>query len=310
MPNQQEKSKYTAQGAQRGRVSGTSGGYTNARRAPSSRPSSRTSPRPRPAAAPEPEKAAKDELVFGKNSVLEALASGAPIEKLYIAKEDTTPTAGKITRLARDAKIVVSFAASRKLDDILVSNGFSGKHQGVIGKLRAAEYSGVEDILAESEKRGEPPFIVICDGLTDPHNLGAVIRSAEGAGVHGVIIPKHNSAGLTAAVSKTSSGAIFHMKVAQVTNLSQTIDDLKAKNVWIYGLAGSAEATIWDTDLSSGGAFVIGAEGDGISRLVLEKCDFTASIPMKGAVSSLNASVSAGVVLYEALRQMTAKAAR
>lgn len=237
--------------------------------------------------------------IEGKNAVMEALKAGRPIDKVYIARGEGDKTLGFIASKARAAGAVVSEVDRRKLDYMSETHS----HQGVIALAAVREYCTVEDILAVARERGENPLIVICDELSDPHNLGAIIRTAECAGAHGIIIPKHRSAGITAIVEKTSAGAVEHVAVAKVPNLSSAIDKLKEAGVWIFGTAAGADTSLWDADLKGSAAIVIGSEGTGMSRLVSEKCDFRVSIPMKGEVSSLNASAAAAIMLYEALRQ-------
>ncbi len=237
--------------------------------------------------------------IEGKNAVMEALKAGRPIDKVYIARGEGDKTLGFIASKARAARAVVSEVDRRKLDYMSETHS----HQGVIALAAVREYCTVDDILAIARERGENPLIVICDELSDPHNLGAIIRTAECAGAHGIIIPKHRSAGITAIVEKTSAGAVEHVAVAKVPNLSSAIDKLKEAGVWIFGTAAGADTSLWDADLKGSAAIVIGSEGTGMSRLVSEKCDFRVSIPMKGEVSSLNASAAAAIMLYEALRQ-------
>ena len=237
--------------------------------------------------------------IEGRNAVIEALRAGRPIDKIYISKGDIDRTLRFIAAKARDAGIVVKEADRRKLDAMSETHS----HQGVIAVAAAHEYVTVEEILQIARDRGEKPFLVICDGISDPYNLGAIIRTAESAGIHGVIIPKRRSAGITAAVEKASAGAVEHLPVARVSNLAAAISELKKNGIWIYGTAADASSTLWETDLTGPAAIVIGSEGEGMSRLVAESCDFKISIPMYGKVSSLNASVSAAVLLYEAVRQ-------
>ncbi len=241
----------------------------------------------------------RDDIIEGRNAVVEALRAGRVIDKIFIQKGDTDKTLGHIASRAREAGIVVVDADKRKLDSMSQTHS----HQGVIALAAIREYCTVEDILAIAQERGEPPFIVICDELSDPHNLGAVIRSCEAAGVHGVIIPKRRSAGLTSIVIKTSAGAAEHMAVARVPNLTAAIKILKEAGVWVYGTATEGSSPLWKTDLTGPLCIVIGSEGDGISRLIRENCDLLVHIPMKGKVSSLNASAAASVLIYEALRQ-------
>lgn len=243
----------------------------------------------------------REDIIEGRNAVIEALRAGRVIDKIFIQKGETDKTLGHIASRAREAGIVVVDADKRKLENMSQTHS----HQGVIALAAVREYSTVEDILAIAEERGEPPFIIICDELSDPHNLGAVIRSCEAAGVHGVIIPKRRSAGLTSIVVKTSAGAAEHMAVARVPNLTAVIKTLKDSGVWVYGTAteGEGARSLWETDLTGPLCIVIGSEGEGISRLVRENCDLLVHIPMKGKVSSLNASAAASILIYEALRQ-------
>ena len=241
----------------------------------------------------------RDDVIEGRNSVTEALRAGRSIDKIYIAKGDVDKTLGHIASTARERGIVVVEADRRKLDSMSRTHS----HQGVIALAAVRDYCSVADILAIAAERGEDPFVIICDEISDVHNLGAIIRTAECAGAHGVIIPKRRSAGLTAVVGKTSAGAAEHMAVARVPNLVSAIEELKAAGLWIYGSASDGASGMWQTDLRGPVALVIGSEGDGIGRLVAEKCDFMVSIPMRGKVSSLNASAAASVLIYEVLRQ-------
>jgi 23S rRNA (guanosine2251-2'-O)-methyltransferase len=241
----------------------------------------------------------RDDIIEGRNAVTEALRAGRKIDKIYIAKGEVDKTLGHIASKARAAGIVVVEADRRKLDSFSLTHA----HQGVVALAAVREYCTISQILQIAEQRGEPPFIVVCDEISDPHNLGAIIRTAECAGVHGIVIPKRRSAGLTSIVGKTSAGAAEYMAVARVPNLTATIKELKAAGLWVYGTAAGGTAPLWKTDLTGPVCIVIGSEGDGMSRLVEESCDFLVSIPMKGKISSLNASTSAAIVLYEALRQ-------
>ena len=234
----------------------------------------------------------------GRNPVLEALKSGREIDKLYIQKGDRGGTLGKIAAMAKKRGIVIVDADKFKLDKMSVT----GAHQGVIALSAVKEYSTVDDILNLAKEKNEPPFLVICDEINDPHNLGSVIRTANAAGVHGVIVPKRGSVGLTATVAKSSAGAVEYTPVAKVTNLAQTIDKLKEKNIWVTGADMNGENTIHNQDFSVGIAIVIGSEGYGISRLIKEKCDFLVKIPMFGKITSLNASVAGALMIYEAVR--------
>ena len=245
----------------------------------------------------------RNDLIEGRNAVTEALRAGTAIDKVFIARGETDRTLGFIAAKAREKNIAVTECDRRKLDTMSVTKA----HQGVIAVCAVKAYCSIDDILAVAAQRGESPFVVVCDEIADPHNLGAIIRSAECAGAHGVIIPKRRSAGLTAIVGKTSAGAWEHMAVARVTNLSAALDELKEKGLWIYGTAAEGASPLWETDLSGAVCLVIGSEGDGLGRLVRDKCDFLVSIPMRGKISSLNASAAAAVMLYEVLRHRERK---
>ena len=238
-------------------------------------------------------------IIEGRNAVTEALRAGVPMDKVYIAKGETDRTLGRIASEARKAGIVVVEADRHKLDAMSATHS----HQGVIAVAAAMPYATVEEILKRAEDKGEKPLVVVCDEISDPHNLGAIIRTAECAGAHGVIIPKRRSAGLTAVVAKTSAGAVSYMPVARVPNISGLLEDLKKAGLWIFGTAAEGTTELYKADLAGPAAIVIGSEGDGMSRLVREGCDFLVSIPMKGQISSLNASAAAAILLYEALRQ-------
>ena len=240
--------------------------------------------------------------IEGRNAVAEAIRSGVSIDKLYIAKGETDRT---LARLAADAKrtgAVVVEADRRKLDAMSLTHS----HQGVIAVAAAQPYATVEDILRAAEERGEKPLLVVCDEISDPHNLGAIIRTAECAGAHGVVIPKRRSAGLTAVVAKTSAGAVAHVPVARVPNIPALLKDLKKQGVWVFGTAADGTTALYDADLKGPAAIVIGSEGDGMTRLAAENCDFLVSIPMRGKLNSLNASAAAAILLYEAVRQRMA----
>lgn len=241
----------------------------------------------------------REDRIEGRNAVMEALRAGRPLDKIYIAKGEVDKTLGHIASTARAAGCVVVETDRRKLDAMSSTHA----HQGVIALAAVREYCTVADILDIAEQRGEPPFVVVCDEVSDPHNLGAILRTAECVGVHGVIIPKRRSAGLTAIVDKASAGAAEHVAVARVPNLTAALKELKAAGLWVYGTAAEGRNTLWETDLKGPLCLVIGSEGDGMGRLVEENCDFLVSIPMKGQISSLNASAAAAVLLYEALRQ-------
>jgi 23S rRNA (guanosine2251-2'-O)-methyltransferase len=240
-----------------------------------------------------------DGIIEGRNAVIEALRAGTAIDKIYLQKGETDKTLGHIASKARSAGAVVVEADRRKLDTMSRTHA----HQGVIALSSVREYATVEDILRSAETRGEAPLLVVCDELSDPHNLGAVIRTAECAGAHGVIIPKRRSAGLTAVVAKTSAGAVAHVPVARVPNLPSLLKDLKARGIWVFGTAADGTTALYDADLKGPAAIVIGSEGSGMGRLVAESCDFLVSIPMRGKLSSLNASAAAAILLYEAVRQ-------
>ena len=230
---------------------------------------------------------------------MEALRAGRTIDKIFIAKGDVDKTLGHIASKARSAGIVVTEADRRKLDAMSQTHA----HQGVIALCAVKEYSTIEDMLAIAAERGEAPFLVLCDEISDPHNLGAIIRTAECAGAHGVIIPKRRSVGLTAVVGKASAGALEYLPVARVSNLVSTIRDLQKAGVWVFGTAADGDTGLYTADLKGPAAIVIGNEGEGMSRLVSEACDFKVSIPMHGRISSLNASNAAAILLYEAVRQ-------
>ncbi len=249
--------------------------------------------------APVQEPVENEGQIEGRNALTEALRSGRTIDKVFVAAGETDRARQRLAAQAKEAGAVVVPVDRRKLDMMSTSHS----HQGVIALVAAREYFSVDDILEEAYSRGEQPLIVICDELSDPHNLGAILRSAECAGAHGVIIPKRRSVGLTAVVAKASAGAVEYMKVARVTNIASTMDELKEKGVWIYGTAAEGSVPMYQADLKGAAAIVIGSEGEGMSRLVREKCDVTVHIPMKGRISSLNASAAASILLYEAVRQ-------
>ena len=235
----------------------------------------------------------------GRNALTEALRSGRTIDKVFIASGETDRALQRLAAQAKEAGAVVVPVDRRKLDMMSTTRA----HQGVIALAAAREYFSVDDILQEAADRGETPLIVICDELSDPHNLGAIMRTAECAGAHGVIIPKRRSVGLTATVAKASAGAVEYMKVARVTNISNTINELKEKGVWVFGTAAEGSIPMYKADLTGPAAIVIGNEGDGMSQLVRKNCDVMVHIPMKGKISSLNASNAASILLYEAVRQ-------
>lgn len=236
--------------------------------------------------------------IEGRNAVMEAFRSGKTIDRVYVLKGCQDGPINSILREARKHDTLVNFVAKERLDQM----SETGKHQGVIASAAAYAYAEVKDMLKLAEEKGEPPFLFLLDDIEDPHNLGAIIRTANLAGAHGVIIPKRRAVGLTATVARTSAGALNYTPVAKVTNLSATIEELKEKGMW-FVCADMGGTTMYDLNLTGPIGLVIGNEGDGVSRLVKEKCDFVASIPMKGEIDSLNASVAAGVLAYEIVRQ-------
>lgn len=233
-------------------------------------------------------------LIIGRNAVTEALRSGRAIDSLLVAKGERGGSIGRIIAQCRENGVVIKETDKRKLDKLCGGEN----HQGVAAWAAVHEYSDVEDILENARSKGEQPFIIICDEIEDPHNLGAIIRTADACGAHGIIIPKRRGVALTYAVGKVSAGAVEYVPVARVANLPSLIDELKEKGFWIYG--ADMDGTRWDEqDYSGAVALVVGSEGKGISRLVREKCDFIVSLPMKGKINSLNASVAAGILMYE-----------
>ena len=238
------------------------------------------------------------EQIEGRNAVLEAFRSGKCVDKLFILDGCQDGPVRTIAREARKKDTIINYVSKERLDQLSETHA----HQGVIAQVAAYEYSTVEDILAKAEEKGEPPFLILLDGIEDPHNLGAIIRTANLAGAHGVIIPKRRASGLTATVARTSAGALNYTPVAKVTNLAATIEDLKKRGLWIYGLDMDGE-TWCEADLTGAAALVVGSEGRGVGRLVKEQCDFVLSLPMRGRINSLNASVACGLLLYEAARQ-------
>ena len=236
--------------------------------------------------------------IIGRNPVAEAIKSGREIDKIMVKKGEIEGSLRPIIKKARDMGIPVIEADKNKLSELAEG----GNHQGVIAYAAAHDYASLDDIFKKAEEKGEPPFIVILDKITDPHNFGSIIRTANCAGAHGIIIPKRGSVGLNEVVAKTSAGAIEYVPVAKVTNIAQTIDALKERGVWVAGAEAGGD-TMYKTDLSGSMALVIGSEGEGISRLVKEKCDFLVEIPMFGDVNSLNASVAAAVLMYEVVRR-------
>lgn len=241
------------------------------------------------------------EQIEGRNAVLEAFRSGKCVDKLFILDGCQDEPVRTIAREARKKDTIINYVSKERLDQLSETRA----HQGVIAQVAAYEYSTVEDILAKAEEKGEPPFLILLDNVEDPHNLGAIIRTANLAGAHGVIIPKRRAVGLTSTVAKTSAGAINYTPVAKVTNLVRTMEELKEKGIW-FVCADMGGESMYRMNLTGPIGLVIGNEGEGVSRLVKEACDFTASIPMKGDIDSLNASVAAGVLAYEIVRQRLA----
>jgi len=239
-----------------------------------------------------------ENLIEGRNAVMEAFRAGKPIDKLFVLNGCQDGAVRSIVREAKKHSTIIQFVEKERLNQL----SETGRHQGVVAFAAAYEYSEVEDMFRLAEEKGEDPFIIILDNIEDPHNLGAIIRTANLAGAHGVIIPKRRAVGLTATVAKTSAGALNYTPVAKVTNVVKTMDELKAKGMW-FVCADMGGTTMYDLNLKGPIGLVIGNEGDGVSRLVRENCDFIASIPMKGDIDSLNASVAAGILSYEIVRQ-------
>ena len=245
------------------------------------------------------------EQIEGRNAVLEAFRSGKCVDKLFILDGCQDGPVRTIAREARKIDTIINYVSKERLDQLSETRA----HQGVIAQVAAYEYSTVDEILARAEEKGEAPFLILLDNVEDPHNLGAIIRTANLAGAHGVIIPKRRAVGLTSTVAKTSAGAINYTPVAKVTNIVRTIEELKEKGIW-FVCADMGGEIMYDLDLTGPMGLVIGNEGEGVSRLVREACDFTASIPMKGDIDSLNASVAAGVLAYEIVRQRLVKSSK
>ena len=240
-----------------------------------------------------------EDMIEGRNAVTEAIRSGRTINKVFLADGDTDRALGRLAAMAKEAGAVVVRIDRRKLNEM----SQTGAHQGIMASVAVHDYATIDDILAAAEAKGEAPLIVLCDELSDPHNLGAILRTAECAGAHGVIIPKRRSVGLTAVVGKASAGEVEYMPVARVANLTAAIRELKQRGVWIFGTAADGAVPLYSADLKGPAAIVIGNEGVGMSRIVADSCDFKVSIPMKGRISSLNASAAAAILLYEAVRQ-------
>lgn len=244
------------------------------------------------------EKERENDVIAGRNAVAEALRAGRPIDRIYVRRGDRTGSVHAILRMAKEAGVAVKDVDARKLDAMCGGEN----HQGIVAVAAVHAFSEAEDIFALAESRGEPPFLIVCDEIADPHNLGAIIRTAECAGAHGVVIPKRRSVGLTAAVGRASAGAVEYLPVVRVPNIASFLDEIKARGVWVY--TADMDGTDWcQTDFSGPAALVVGSEGFGVSRLVKEKSDFIVSLPMKGRINSLNASVACGILCYEIARQ-------
>ncbi len=241
--------------------------------------------------------------IEGRNPIIEALRSDREIDKILIAKGAQQGSILKIVGIAKEKKIPIQYVEKQKIDQISESHA----HQGVLAYVAAYRYYEVDEIIEKAQNKGEQPFLIILDEVTDPHNLGSVIRTANAAGAHGVIIPKRRSVGLTAVVAKTSAGALEYVPVAKVSNIAQTIEELKKRGIWVVGADMEGERTYYNADLTGNIALVIGSEGRGIGRLIKEKCDYLINIPMKGEVGSLNASVAASIIIYEVMRQRESK---
>ena len=244
-----------------------------------------------PPVRPERPEETNEYILTGRNPIREALKNGHDLEKMLVQKGELSGSAREIVQKAKEQKVMIQVVEKSRLDAI------APNHQGLIAFASAYQYSTVEEILAVAAEKGEKPFLIVLDGITDPHNLGAIIRTAECSGVHGVIIPQHRSVGLSPAAVKSSAGAVEYVKVARVSNLSRTIEQLQKENIWFYAVTMNG-TDYWDVSFDGGTALVIGAEEDGISRLVLEKCDCAVSLPMTGKIESLNASVAAGIMMY------------
>lgn len=245
------------------------------------------------------EKETYQDQVEGRNAVIELLESGKDINKIFVTKGERHGSIHKIIHMAKENKVILVEKEKRKMEEIAQTENY----QGVIAMVPPYEYCEIEDILQEAKKKQEEPFILLLDGIEDPHNLGSIIRTAETAGVHGIIIPKRRAATVNSTVSKVSAGAVQHMKIARVTNLSETIERLKKEGLWICGTDINTNTYYYDQDLTGAIGIVIGNEGNGMSQKIRKNCDFLVKIPMKGKITSLNASVSTGIVLYEAVKQ-------
>ena len=244
-----------------------------------------------------------DDQVEGRNAVIELLESGRDINKIFVANGEKNGSINKILAMAKEKRVIVTEVNRRKLDEMASSDN----HQGVIAIVPPYEYCDIDDILECAKNKNEDPFILILDGIEDPHNLGAIIRTAETAGVHGIIIPKRRACGVNSTVTKVAAGAVEHMNIARVNNINEAIRYLKENDVWVCGTDMDTNKYYYNQDLTGSLAIVIGSEGYGMSKLVKENCDFLVKIPMKGKITYLNASVSAGIVMYESVRQRNLK---
>jgi len=247
----------------------------------------------------------KENLIEGRNAVIEAFRAGKTIDKIFVQDGLRDGPVQTVIREAKKQKVYVNFVPKDRLDEM----SFTKKHQGVIAAAASYSYSEIEDMLKDAEKKNEPPFLILLDGMEDPYNLGAIIRTAHQAGAHGVIIPEHRAVGLTASTARASAGALNYMPVAKVPNIGKTIDDLKKQGLW-FACADMNGTCLYDLDLRGPLGLVIGGEGNGVGDLVRKKCDYTVSIPMKGKIDSLNASVAAGILSYEVVRQRRSPAAK
>lgn len=241
----------------------------------------------------------REDMIEGRNAVIETLKSNKTIEQLFVANGEISGSINTILKLAKEKRVVVKRVDRKKLDRL----SQTGSHQGVIAQVTPYEYCDIYDILDFASQKSEDEFIIILDQIEDPHNLGSIIRTAEACGVHGIIIPKRRNVGVTPIVYKTSAGAVEHMRIAKVSNINSTIDELKERGIWIYGADMKGENYCFESKLNGRIALVIGSEGRGISKLTKEKCDVLLKIPMVGKISSLNASVAAGILMYETLKQ-------
>lgn len=245
------------------------------------------------------EKNIREDLIEGRNAVMEAIKRGNTIEYIMVFKGEKNGSIKSIIKLAREKNIVIKEVDKRKLDSL----SETGAHQGIMAIITPYKYCSVNDILNYAEEKNQKPFIIILDGIEDPHNLGSIIRTAEVCGVHGIIIPKRRNVGITPVVYKSSAGAVEHVKIAKVTNINNTIDELKKSGIWVYGADMIGSTYCFNEDFTGSVALVIGSEGNGISKLTKEKCDVLVKIPMAGQINSLNASVASGIIMYEILKQ-------